>query len=300
LYAEFSYELGENDSRNDARQYAFFQAKKKLLTEAVKYMTGSPAAKKSKITLIEISKFLPVLLKIDVDEEEWTIEGSRLELTVKLKTDVDTEEIIKRLLQIQDSKQLKETIENDRKRFDELEKDYEALSERIRKGEGEAPFKLRKERQVIAEKMNRLEQIKYFISQKTTSARDNISVGMTIDEVIDVAGQPRATMACERPDFLNYGEVWVMLRNGIVTGLVSIDDWKGPCLEYGRQGGKTKPETSTASMPHETPKHEIIMKNGKVITTSSYYEVEGVVYYKRYGGIVGVERSKILDIKDIE
>jgi len=300
FYAEVSYELGENDSKNDARQYAFFQAKKKLFAEAGNYMTGSPAAKKSKLTLIEISKFLPVLLKIDVDEEEWTIDGNRLKLTVKLKTDVDTEPIIKRLLQIQDSKQLRETIENDRKRFDELEKDYEALSERMQKAEEEEPFKLRKKRQVIAEKMDRLEQITYFISQKTTTARDKISVGMTIDEVIDVAGQPRATMACERPDFLNYGEVWVMLRNGIVTGMVSIDDWKGPCLEYGREGGTMKSDTSAAPMPDEAPKHEIIMKNGKVITTSSYYEIEGVVYYKRYGGIVGIERSKILDIKDLK
>jgi len=300
FYAEYTYELGENDSRNDARQYAFFLAKKKLMAETGKYMTGSSAAKKSKITIIEINKFLPVLLKIEIDKEEWEVEDDKLTLTVTLKTGVDTEHFLKRIITIQKNKKLKNTVENDRKKIAELEKEYEALSERMKK-EGKAePVKLKKERQVIAEKLDRLEKIKYFISSKTKSAKDKILVGMTIDEVIDVVGQPRATMACERPDFLNYGEIWVMLRNGIVTGMVSINDWKGPCLEYGRQGGKMQSDSSATPMPTEIPKHEIIMKNGKSITTSSYYEIEGVVYYKKYGGIVGVEKTKILEIKDIK
>jgi hypothetical protein len=300
FYAEYAYELGENDSRNDARQYTFFKAKKKLMGETGKYMTGSPAAIKSKVTLIEINKFLPTLLKIEVDKEEWKVDDDKLKLTLTLKTGVDTEQIVNKIVAIQKSKKLKNTIENDRKKIAELEKEYEVLSERLKKEGKEKPVKLRKDRQVIAEKLDRLEKIKYFISSKTKSAKDKISVGMTIDEVIDVAGQPRATMACERPDFLNYGEVWVMLRNGIVTGMVSINDWKGPCLEYGRQGGKMESDSSATPMPDEIPKHEIIMKNGKIITTSSYYEIEGVVYYKRYGGIVGIEKTKIVEIRDIE
>ena len=161
------------------------------------------------------------------------------------------------------------------------------------------PIHLRKERQVVAEKLERIDKIQYFISSKTRLAQEKIVIGMTIDEVIDAAGQPRATMACERPDFLNYGRIWVMLRNGVVTDLIQIEDWKGPCLEYGRYGTKRQVDSLAETETIEKPKHEIILKNGKIIPTSNYYEIEGIIYYKRYGGIIGIEKTKVLEIKDL-
>jgi len=300
LSAEYTYELGENDSRNDARQYAFLKAKKKLITESEQYIHENADAKKKKITVLDTNNFLPILLKIDSEKEEWIVSDTKLKLSVMVRTRIDTDYIFKRITEIKKSKKLKEKIKKNRKKIVDIQKEYEALNSRMKEEGSNDPVEMRKQRQVIAEKLERLEKIIYFITSKTRLAQEKISAGMTIDEVIDVAGQPRATMTCDRPDFLNYGRVWVMLRNGVVIDLVPIEDWRGPCLEYGRQGNKKQSASPETPETDEIQKYEIIMENGKVITTSNYYEIEGIVYYKRYGGIVGIEKAKIIEIKDIE
>ncbi len=300
LFAEYTYELGENDSRNDARQYAFLKAKKKLITASEQYIHENADAKKRKITILDTKNFLSVLLKIDSEKEEWIVSDTKLKLSVTVKTGIDTDYVFKRITEIKKSKKLKEKIKENRKKIADIQKEYEVLNSRIEKEGNKDPVEMRKQRQVIVEKLERLEKIIYFITSKTRLAQEKISAGMTIDEVIDVAGQPRATMTCERPDFLNYGRVWVMLRNGVVTDLVPIEDWRGPCFAYGRQGNKKQSDSIGTTETDEVPKYEIIMNNGKVITISNYYEIEGIVYYKQYGGIVGIEKTKISEIKDIE
>lgn len=299
ITANYTYAMGENDSRNDARRHVFFEAEKKLIQVSERFVRDNSDTKKWKVDNDDIETFLPVLITIDRVKEEWDVDGDDLNLTVSVKTKLDSDYVLKRISEIRKDKTLKAKIIRDRKKFEALEKEYNILNSRLKKDAGQAAVELRKQRQAIAERMDRLEKIKYFITSKTRLAEEKIAVGMTIDEVIDVAGQPRATMACERPDFLNYGRIWVMLRNGVVTNLVPVEDWQGPCLEYGRRASKKQSEPATSPGEAEHPKFEIILKNGKAIPTSNYYEIEGVVYYKRYGGIVGIEKTKIAEINDI-
>jgi hypothetical protein len=55
---------------------------------------------------------------------------------------------------------------------------------------------------------------------------------MTIEDVIEVVGEPRARSECLGNEFLNYGEIWVWFVDGIVKGYIPITDWYGSCVPY--------------------------------------------------------------------
>jgi hypothetical protein len=46
--------------------------------------------------------------------------------------------------------------------------------------------------------------------------------------------------------------------------------------------------------------YRIKLKNGKVITTSNYYEKNGCIYIQKYGGYMGIDRSEVEEVSSDE
>jgi hypothetical protein len=76
----------------------------------------------------------------------------------------------------------------------------------------------------------RISEIKKIISQKTDIALNNIQIGMTHDEMIEVAGKYRSK------DIIfnryNYGNVWVNIEEGLVKCLVKSECPRYSCSSY--------------------------------------------------------------------
>ncbi len=179
-----------------------------------------------------------------------------------------------------------------------------ALQKQLEAADKDAVIPPGKKRQVISSEIDRVEEVKYLIASKTKLVSEKIATGMTIDEVVSIAGQPRATAICEKPDFLNYGNIWIWINNGIVIGKIPIEKWSGPCYRYSitdsvnslvPKEGDTKKTDEI-----EKPKYAIHLKTGQTILTTAYYTANDIVYYKKYGGIVGIEEDKVKEIKEVE
>ncbi|MBW1898105.1 MAG: hypothetical protein JRI61_03500, partial [Deltaproteobacteria bacterium] len=178
-----------------------------------------------------------------------------------------------------------------------------ALQKQLDNADKDAVIPLRKKRQVISSEIDRAEEVKYLIASKTKLVSEKIATGMTIDEVVSIAGQPRAAATCEKPDFLNYGNIWIWINNGIVIGKIPIEKWSGPCYRYSitdsvntlvQKEGDTKKTDEI-----EKPKYAIHLKTGQTILTSAYYTANDIVYYKKYGGIIGIGEDKVKEIKEV-
>ena len=56
---------------------------------------------------------------------------------------------------------------------------------------------------------------------------ENIELGMTPDEIVKVAGRPRYIVEWYTGNMkYNYGKVWVVIENGVVTCLVRAKDFE--------------------------------------------------------------------------
>lgn len=297
LTATHKYTLQDTDSRNDGRWICFREASRKLTGAVQKTLTKAAYGGDHWFEKQDIQFYAPLLLKLETEEERWLFQSERLSVEMTLRTEVDPDYLGRRLAELKEDPELQEKIKKDRRKLEEMENRYAELQTRLAAVGSDGAFLLRKERQAVAEEIDRLEKIRYFIADKTSLVGDKIEVGMTMDEVISLAGQPRATAVCEHPDFLNYGKIWVLMRNGIVSGTVQAENWQGPCYPYFKEE-KQKEKVEIPRQTVEADKYEIILKSGQVIPTPNYYQIEDVVYYKRFGGIVGIEEEKIAEIRE--
>ncbi len=302
----FTYVLTDNDTKNDARKFCFLKAKNKVVKAVKVYLKETLEMDDNQQILEEdVDMYTQVLLHVDTKSEKWNFSDKEIFLFISVKTDVDVQYFKKRLFSIKLDNDLRNKIIKEQNALKKREQEYITLHDQLARVNSNAAFPLRKERQAISTEIDKLEKAKYLISSKTKSVSDRILPGMTIDEVVDIAGQPRATSTCNKPDFLNYGNIWVWVNNGIVMGKVPLEEWSGPCQRYGAQD-RGNNMLSQQGSPSEEPVTEdkaqyvIILDNGQRIPTSVYYQVGDVIYYKRYGGIIGVEDDKVKEIIAVE
>jgi len=302
--SDFTYTLSDNDTRNDARRFCFLNARHDLLKKVKTFLLEKYEPSQYQITGEEVDAYVVVLLQIDTAEEKWDFSDEKISVYMAIRTAVDTDYIGKRIQSIRQDEDLREKIKKEQQKLRATGEEYVDLHKKLTESDIDTALLLRKDKQVISMEMDRLENIEYIISTKTRLIQDKILEGMTIDEVIEIAGQPRATATCKRPDFLNYGGFWVWVNNGVVIGKISIDRWSGPCYRYGANdtGGELGegPGDAGEGAEPENPKFTIVLKDGTTIPTSIYYQISDVVYYKRYGGIIGIEEDKIAEIKKVE
>ncbi len=77
--------------------------------------------------------------------------------------------------------------------------------------------------------LSEIETIEQRIKNATTKAVNNVRIGMTSGEVIQVCGSPRSQDKCLGDLFYNYGSVWVYFSANIVASVFSAKDYKGSC-----------------------------------------------------------------------
>ena len=235
LIATHTYIMGDNDSRNDARQLCFLEAKRKVLEKAGVYIESVSEVKDFQLTKDKITSFAAAILRVEIVKENFAFENGHNTLTLTVKSDVDGADVQMRLAAIVADKGLQDRIAGQQQQIRQLEQQVQALNSRLSVAPVSSSGELRKERTVVFGNIEELENKKLAaanaITEKTEIVRRYILTHMTKKEVEGILGNPRAhtniqlgaAYAYNFGDSWNYGELWVCFDPSDLVRGIGID-----------------------------------------------------------------------------
>jgi len=199
ITATHTYVMGDNDSRNDARQLCFLEAKRKVLEKAGSLIQTSTEVKNFQLTKDQISLYSAAVLSVETIKEKFTNNDGQNTLTLTVKADVDMADVRKRLQAITADKSIQERIARQQQQLDALEEKIRNLNSRVSASGEVGAIELRKERNIALGEIRDIEAIKLFVTKRLNDERElaqdwhdrvlnNISYGMTKDEVEQILG----------------------------------------------------------------------------------------------------------------
>ena len=219
--ADYEYVMGDNDTINDGKRLCFMEAKRRCLEKAGTYVESNTEVLNYDLTRDEIKAYTAGLVKVEVVSEKVSFNGRTNVIYTKLQAKVDTSVLQSKIIQVHQNKDLARQYKQQQNDIRRLEQQIRGLQTSLKTTQTlEATEKARLEREEAFSRLSALEKIKLTIKQKTKAAVEQVELGMTRREVIDLIGQPRSTAEHIEIDMLNYGNVWVVLENGVVTCLV--------------------------------------------------------------------------------
>jgi len=227
ITATHTYVMGDNDSRNDARQLCFLVAKRKVLEQAGSFIQSLSVVENMNLTKDQISSYSAAILGVEIVKEQYGVSNGQTTLSLTVKADVDLADVQKRLAAIVMDRGLQDRIAAQQRQIGQLEQQVQQLNERLNVAPANGSGELRKDRNVVFGNLQELENRKLAAVQRITAKTDLIQKyivkNMTKEEVIGILGQPQN--ATHRSLF--YGERWICFeeKSWTVIGIGLDDDW---------------------------------------------------------------------------
>lgn len=241
---EYTYRASDDDSKNSARVKALQQLKINVSEEIGVYIesyfeinTQETNSTFNQLVTSEIKSLSAGITKTNIIQEKWDGKEYYVKASVSinpdsvargiseaLKTRV-TEKEVQRLEEILNdqsdilkhstlkSKELQKKVATQAILNEAKNKELEITKKQLE----EARSLLLKATQEHTKIQSELEQIRVAIDQSTKNALNNILLGMTPDEVVQVAGPPRSTyLHYTTMGAWIYGRLWVRFEGGVV------------------------------------------------------------------------------------
>lgn len=208
LEAEYTYVLGENDTRADARRVCVLEARRKLAEKAGVYVEAVTEVRDMQVTSDEVRAVAGAMVESEVVEERFFMTGDAFAVYVKVRGRVDPAGVQRRLEALAEDPEGRAALGDSARRIRELE---------TRAGQSGAAGALPPLEELEAEKARLADRLR----RLSRAADVVVSRGMSRAEVEALLGEPRvkklndtgaATYLCA-----NYGEVWVIYRDGLVA-----------------------------------------------------------------------------------
>ena len=223
--------MGDNDTKNDAKRMCFLEVKRLCIEKSGTFLESCTEITNYKLTRDEIKTYASAILKVDIVSEEIKFIGESITIIMVVKAVVDANYMKDKIRQIKNDSDLEKKINEQQRQLTQLETKLKNLQRELSTNDIQEILAARKERKELFDKIGELEKIKIDIQTKTKLAVENVELGMTIDEVITVARQPRSTCRSAYGGLrYNYGNVWIIIDNGIVTCLIKaqyFEVWMG-------------------------------------------------------------------------
>jgi hypothetical protein len=235
ITATHTYILGDNDSRNDARQLCFLQAKRKVLEQAENFIQSHSIINNFELTKEQMTSYSAAALSVETITEDVGLSHGQHTLTLTVKTDVDIDQVNKLLAAIVADKSLADGVTQQQQQVRELEEQVQTLSSRLSVATPTATSELRKERKVMFENITGLDHIQLMAAQRITREKETIQQktemilkyvlrDMTPQEVLNLVGEPAKKGLFSSSGFgLNwyYGELWICFNEPL-----GLEDWR--------------------------------------------------------------------------
>ena len=206
VFATYKYVMGDNDTKSDARNLCFLNAKKLCLEKAGTFVQeqlslkkrqvqGSGKTEYSEVFNQDIQSFTGAFLKIEVVSEEVSSVGGAIAITMTVKALVNSESILDQISAVKEDQGLAKRLKDQQDQLAAMEAKIGQLQAQLKTSSPDLTKPARVERIEVFAKMSELEAIKYDIAHKSKIAADYIELGMTPEEVIILLGQPRSKTA---------------------------------------------------------------------------------------------------------
>lgn len=243
IEVSYKYVMGDNDTKADARNICFLNAKKLCLEKAGTYVISQLSLKKrevqgrqseyAEITEQDIRTFMGALIKVDVIGESLSTTGESIAISMTIRAIINSSAILEQILAVKEDQSLAKRIKEQQEQLAAMEAKIRELQAQLKTATPDLTKPARVERVEIFAKMSELEAIKFEIARKTKLAVDYVELGMTRKEVESLIGPPRS-IATNYLGIIsyNYGNVWVIFENGVVSCIVRADKF---IYYYGRR-----------------------------------------------------------------
>jgi len=227
--------LGDNDTKNEAREVSFVQCKRKVLEKAGSYIQSHVQVTNGKLSKEQVSTYAAAILSVEVIKEKFFFQGNSMVLEQTVKAMIDLEDVKKRLAAIVGDKSVAKKVENQQQRIKELESNVDDLRRELGSAKTTRAKAIRKQQNVVLEQIDELSKLKISIMQKIKAAENNVlkyvEVGMTRNEVLSLVGKYRGITEYYGKEWWNYGpKVWVGFNK---AGLVSCISTQKTCRFVG-------------------------------------------------------------------
>jgi len=220
-----SFVLGDNDTKNEAREVSFVRCKRRLPEKAGSFIQSNVQVTNGKLTKDQVTTYAAAVLSVEVVNERFFFKGESMVLEQTVRANVDIADVKKRLAAIIGDKSVSTKIQGQQKQITDLEKRVEELRRELGSAKTSRAKSIRKEQNVVLGQIDELSKLKIEIMLKIKSASkrviDLIERGMTPSEVRRLAGNPRSQHVYGH---YNYGKYWVVFNGGIVQCISTNDN----------------------------------------------------------------------------
>jgi hypothetical protein len=224
ITAEHTCVLGDNESKAQGRKICYLEAKRKILEKAGTIVVADTEIRDMQVARDVVRTYAAAKMRIKVVEEEFFVRGENFAVRTVLSAEVDMRDFDTTLEMMRESPGDASAARERALRMRRLEDRALDLREKIAAEDGPDAVAYLSEQQQIFRTLEEIEALSDAITadmQRTGRlARQYVKRGMTEGEVISLLGKPRAAKENDNMPStwrcLNYGEVWVVFRNGLV------------------------------------------------------------------------------------
>ena len=187
-----SFTLGDNDTKNEAREVSFLRCKRKLLEKAGSYIQQKIKVTDGQLTKEQVSVYAAAILSVEVVKERFSFKGSSMILEQTVKASIDLEQVRSRLAAIAGDKSVARKVESQDKQIKSLEARVEELRSALGVAKTSRAKEIRKEQNVVVGEIDRLFKLKIEIMRSVQKRR------------ADIARKQRDIIALIEPDMVPY------------------------------------------------------------------------------------------------
>lgn len=256
---EYTYQASESDSKITARNQALTEVKKLLLEELgvyvesyVNYTVESQSGHITKDFITNEIKQLSVgITETKILDEKWNGE----QYYVQAEIVADPSDVVRKINQTLEKRQsdvvidsLHILLQNMQQNVEVKNAEIEKLNQQLHtqtitnqsqqqkvndlnKQLSSLQTQLSKYRQEEQQLLSEIDRIKKNLQNITTKAVTNARIGMNIDEVMRVCGEPRQESYFVNNSWYNYGYIWLGFKNGILKGAETVEKFTGPTTD---------------------------------------------------------------------
>jgi len=131
---EYTYQAGDEDSKNSSRTISLREVKRLLLEELGTYLESITEVQNFQLTKDQITTLTAGIVQTELIEEKWNTED--LKYWLKAKITADSSEVIKAIDTLRKDRQKTKELEEIRKRSDDLLKENERLRQELATAKG--------------------------------------------------------------------------------------------------------------------------------------------------------------------
>ncbi len=201
--ASHAYAAGANDSRNDARELCFLEAKRKLRGKVENYLRSHADLTNGRLTTDQIRSYLAAVLGIEIVNEGLGFSNGQNMLILTVQADVDLAGLRKQLQVLVEDPSLRQRVEEHQQQLQRLEEQVRQLNARVALAPAGSATEFQKERNAALDAMHNLEQqmiaavnlrrLEVEKERQTSTMvkiRKSIRRGMTAGDVLAIMGPP--------------------------------------------------------------------------------------------------------------